>query len=315
MELLEQVKIQNNKILDSEDFNILAESCSPEVLALLVLYYKYRGLEEKSFSLLLSGIRKARDKWELYDLLVSLSIEARKTDQAVKELLITHTSFPENPKILSNLGKLYYTENKYEQAKGYLIRSAELDSTDGINLFYLALNRIALHQEQGSDHDNSIPDISEIQQELKRFKELNPELVMDDFRKGEELLSQGSYKNALEFFHKVIQRHMKDKTGFSRFHKLLISFYFEPEKLDLEEVKNQIDELEEKIKSSSLSLERLNHLGCLYLIFFVSLVKSADEQLQQILILDAEFKTASKSKSLLDIKKKEIYNLMETVKF
>lgn len=87
---------------------------------------------------------------------------------------------------------------------------------------------------------------------------------------------------------------------------------FEPEDFDLEELKKQIYELEKEIKKSS-SAEGSNHLGCSYLLFFLSLIESAIEQLRKSLLLDSEFDAAQKALDLLESKKNDIVSSVHTL--
>jgi hypothetical protein len=87
---------------------------------------------------------------------------------------------------------------------------------------------------------------------------------------------------------------------------------FEPEDFDLEELKKQIYELEKEIKKSS-SAEGSNHLGFSYLLFFISLIESAIEQLRKSLLLDSEFDAAQKALGLLESKKNEIISSVHTL--
>src|SRR4030042_2485013 len=87
---------------------------------------------------------------------------------------------------------------------------------------------------------------------------------------------------------------------------------FEPEDFDLEELKKQIYELEKEIKESS-SAEGSNHLGLSYLLFFISLIESAIEQLRKSLLLDSEFDAAQKALGLLESKKSEIISSVHTL--
>ena len=87
---------------------------------------------------------------------------------------------------------------------------------------------------------------------------------------------------------------------------------FEPEDLDLEELKKQIYELEKEIKKSS-SAEGFNQLGFSYLLFFISLIESAIEQLRKSLLLDSEFDAAQKALGLLESKKSEIISSVHTL--
>ncbi len=89
----------------------------------------------------------------------------------------------------------------------------------------------------------------------------------------------------------------------------------EPENFDPEELKKYIQDLEKK-SSLSISFEKeLNRLGCCYILFFINLVKSSEEQLQKALILDPEFKGALKTLDSLEKMKTEMLLLVDSLRF
>jgi len=315
MEILEQVKVTQRLEPGSKEFQDFIERYLPSVISLLALYFNYLGFPERGISLLVSALNKDSEEWELYDKLVFLAIKAEKPVEAEKKLSDAQALFPDNPQICGSSGKLYFMEKKFAQAKDFLEKSLKLNPEDGLNYLFLALSRLALFLEENRVNCADFPEASKTQEEVRKFKELNPELTGDDLLKGENLLAQASYSEAFEYFQKIVNSYSDSEIEFSSFHKTLFSFYFEPEKFDLEELKRQIYELEKELKHSSSSAQKLNHLGCFYLLFCMNLVNSAEEQLKKALILDPEFERAQKTSGLLERKKKEILSLIDTIKF
>lgn len=314
MENLEQIEIVERSELGSSEFQEIVKKHSPDFLYLLALFLNSQGSSERGISLLSTAMDVNPEEWELYDKLVFLSVKTGNQSQAENRLLKAQELFPDNSHILGSLGKLYFLENRFSQAKELLMKSIVLNSQEGINHFCLALCRLALFSEKGSEGETDSPDISKIKEELQRSKELNPELIEEDYLRGETLLAQGRYSEALEVFQECLNRHLDKKTEFTEFHKLLFRFQFEPEKFDLEDLKNHIYELEKGLRSFN-SKEKSNHLGILYLLFFIHLIKSSEEELKKALLLDPEFELAQKALEGLEGKKNEIFTSINALKF
>jgi len=314
MEILDQAKVKERLKPGSKEFQDLIAKYPLHIISLLALYFNFIGFPERGMSLLISALSKELKEWELYDKLVFLAIKAGKPAEAEKKLLEAQALFPDNPQVYGSLGKLYFLEKKFTPAKDLLGKSLKLNPEDGFSYLFLALSRLALFSEENRINCADFPEVSKTQEEVRKFKELNPELVADDFLEGENLLAQGNYTEAFEYFQENLNSYLNKKIELTRFHKLFFSFYFEPEGLDLEELKSYIYELERKLKYSSSSVEKFNHLGCSYLLFFINLVKSAEEQLRKALNLDPEFEAAQKSLGFLERKKKEILFLINSIK-
>jgi tetratricopeptide (TPR) repeat protein len=314
MESLEQIKIAERSGPGLSEFQELVKMHPPHLVYLFSLYLNSQGFSERGISLLASAMDIKPEEWELCDKLVFLSVKTGNQTQAENKLLKAQKLFPDNPYILGSLGKLYFLESRFSQAKELLEKSIELNSQEGINYFYLALCRLSFFSEKGLEGETNSPDSSKIREELLRSKELNPELIEEDYLKGESLLTQGKYSEALEAFGECLNRYLDKKTEFTEFHKLLFRFQFEPEKFDLDDLKNHIYELEKGSKSFP-SKERSNRLGILYLLFFFYLIKSSEEELKKALLLDPEFVLAQKALDGLEGKKNEIFPSINALKF
>jgi tetratricopeptide (TPR) repeat protein len=140
-------------------------------------------------------------------------------------------------------------------------------------------------------------------------------MIDDTLLKGEELLTQGNHSEAFKYLEKSLNSYLDREIEFSRFHKLFSSLYLESGESDLGELKEYIYELEKKLKISLPSVKMLNRLGCAYLLFFINLVKSGEEQLEKALSLDPEFEAASKALGFLKSKKKGMVALLDSLKF
>lgn len=315
MQNLDQIILKEKLKPGSNELKDLLENYSPSIISMLALNFNFEGFPEKGVSLLISVLAREPERWELYDKLVLLAIKAQSPACAERKLLEAQTLFPDNSQIWGSLGKLYFLERKYLQAEEYLEKSIKLKPEEGINHLFLALSRLALFSEEDRIDSAEFPEFIEIMKEIQQFKELNPEMIEDAILKGEELLRQSNHSEAFKYLERSLKGYLDKEMEFSRFHKLFSSFQLEPGGSSLEELKEYIYELEKKLKISLPSVEMLNRLGCAYLLFFLSLIKSGEEQLEKALSLDPEFEAASKALGFLKSKKKDIATLFDSLKF
>ncbi len=315
MQNLDQITLKEKLKPGSKELKDDLENYPPSIISLLALNFNYEGFPEKGVSLLISALTKEPEKWELYDKLVILAIGAKKPAYAEKALLEAQALFPDNSQICGSLGKLCFLQRKFLPAEEFLEKSIKLNPEDGVNHLFLALSRLALFSEEDRIDSTEFPEFLKIEREVQKFKELNPEMIDDTLLKGEELLTQGNHSEAFKYLEKSLNSYLDREIEFSRFHKLFSSLYLESGESDLEELKEYIYELEKKLKISLPSVKMLNRLGCAYLLFFINLVKSGEEQLEKALSLDPEFEAASKALGFLKSKKKDIATLFDSLKF
>jgi len=63
------------------------------------------------------------------------------------------------------------------------------------------------------------------------------------------------------------------------------------------------------------SEKELNYLGCCYILFFINLVKSSEEQLEKALVLDPEFEEAKEALRFLEKMKSKMLPLIDSLRF
>ncbi|HEX9912208.1 MAG TPA: hypothetical protein VGB01_03060 [candidate division Zixibacteria bacterium] len=315
MQNSDQMTLKEKLKPGSKELKIDLENYPPGIISLLALNFNSEGFPDKGVSFLISALTEEPERWELYDKLVILAVRAEKPAEAEKALLEAHALFPDNSQVCGSLGKLCFLQRKFLPAEEFLEKSIKLNPEDGVNHLFLALSRLALFSEEDRIDSAEFPEFLKIEREVQKFKELNPEMIDDALLKGEELLAQGNHSEAFKFLEKSLSNYLDKEMEFSRFHQLFCSLYLESGKSDLEELKKYIYELEKKLKISSPSAETLNHLGCAYLLFFINLIKSGEEQLEKALSLDPEFDAASKALDFLKHKKKGMAALLDSLKF
>jgi len=315
MQTAEQLKVEKKFEQETKDFRLLVEKYPLSIISSLALYFNSKGKPEKATNLLVSALEKWPEEPELCDQLVFLANKAGKPKEAEKKLLEAQTFFPENPLFCGSLGRHYFLEKNFTQAKDFLEKSIKLNPEDGVNHLFLALSRLKILCEQKGVNISELPELLQIDKEIQKSKELNPEIVTDDFLKGKELLAQNNYTEAFKYLGKSLNGYLNKKMEFTRFHQLFFSFYMEPEKFDLEDLKKYIQELEKKLSLSLSSEKELNYLGCCYILFFINLVKSSEEQLEKALVLDPEFEGAKEALRFLEKMKSEMLPLIDSLRF
>src|SRR3989337_430844 len=294
MPTVEQTKIDKELKQEKEDLQLL--------------------LEKYQLSMI-SALEKWPEEPELYEELVFFAIKSGKTAEAEKNLLEAQVLLPEAPFVYSSLGKLYFLKKALISARELLGKSIQLNPGDGVNLLFSALSSLAIQPEDKGINLSELPEIQQIEKDLQKLKELNPEVVTDDFLKGKELLAQNNYTEAFKYLEKSLNSYLNKKMEFTRFHQLFFSFYMEPEKFDLEDLKKYIRELEKKLSLSMPSEKEFNRLGCCYILFFINLVKSSEEQLEKALVLDPEFEGAKEALRFLNKMKSEMLPLIDSLRF
>ncbi len=311
----EQIRVDKGLKQEMDNLQLLVEKYQLSMISSLALYFNSAGTPEKGVDLLISALGKWPEEPELYEELVFLAIQSGKTAEAEKNLLEAQILLPEAPFVYSSLGKLYFLKREFTSAREQLGKSIQLNPEDGVNLLFSALTSLAILCEDERISLSELPEPQQIEKDLQKSKELNPEIVTDDFLKGKELLAQNKYKEAFKYLEKSLNSYLNKKIEFARFHQLFFSFYMEPEKFDLEELKKYIQELEKKLSLSLSSEKELNHLGCCYILFFINLVKSSEEQLEKALILDPEFEGAKKALGFLQKMRNDMLPLIDSLRF
>jgi len=315
MQTEEQLKVEKKFNQETKDSRLLVEKYPLSIISSLALYFNSKGTPEKAINLLVSALEKWPEEPELYDQLVFLANKAGKPKEAEEKLLEAQTFYPENPLVCGSLGKHYFLEKNFTSAKNLLEKSVMLNPEDGANHLFSALSSLAIQREDKGINLSELPELQQIEKDLQRSKELNPEIVTDDFLKGKELLTQNNYSEAFKYLEKSLNSYLNKKIEFTMFYQLFFSFYMEPEKFDLEKLKKFIQELEKKLSLSLSSEKELNHLGCCYILFFINLIKSSEEQLEKALILDPEFEGARKAMGFLEKMKTEMLPLIDSLRF
>jgi len=315
MSTVEQTKIEKGLKREIKDLQLLVEKYQLSMISALALYFNSAGKPEKGVDLLISALEKWPEEPELYEELVLLAIQSGETAEAEKNLLEAQILLPEAPFVYSSLGKLYFLKREFTSAREQLGKSIQLNPEDGVNLLFSALSSLAIQREDKGINLSELPEIQQIEKDLQKLKELNPEMVADDFLKGKELLAQNNYAEAFKYLEKSLNGYLNKKMEFTRFHQLFFSFYQEPEKFDLEDLKKYIQELEKKLSLSLSSEKELNYLGCCYILFFINLVKSSEEQLEKALVLDPEFQGAKEALKFLEKMKSEMLPLIDSLRF
>lgn len=311
MTIVEQTRVDKELKQEINDLWLLVQKYQPSMISALALYFNSVGRPEKGVDLLISALEKWPKEQELYEELVFLAIKSGKTAEAEKNLLEAQILLPEASFVFSSLGKLYFLKKEFASDRELLGRSMQLNSDDGISLFFSAMSNLATLCE---DQRMNLSELPQIEKDLQKSRELNPEIVTDDFLKGIELLGQNNYLEGFKYLEKCLQAYLGRKTEFTKFHQLFISFYMEPEKFDLEDLKKYILELEKKLSLSMSSEKEFNQLGCCYILFFINLVKSSEEQLEKALILDPEFKGVRKLLDFLEKMKTEMLLLIDSLR-
>ena len=315
MPTVEQTKIDKELKQEKEDLQLLLEKYQLSMISALALHFNSAGTPGKGVDLLISALEKWPEEPELYEELVFFAIKSGKTAEAEKNLLEAQVLLPEAPFVYSSLGKLYFLKKEFISARELLGKSIQLNPGDGVNLLFSALSSLAIQPEDKGINLSELPEIQQIEKDLQKLKELNPEVVTDDFLKGKELLAQNNYAEAFKYLEKSLNSYLNKKIDFTRFHQLFFSFYLEPEKFDLEDLKKYIQELEKKLILSLSSEKELNYLGCCYILFFINLVKSSEEQLEKALVLDPEFEGAKEALRFLKKMKSEMLPLIDSLRF
>jgi tetratricopeptide (TPR) repeat protein len=311
----DQITLKEKSKPGSKELKIDLENYPTGIISLLALNFNGEGFPDKGFSLLISALREEPDRWELYDKLVILAVRAEKQAEAEKALLEAHALFPDSFQVCGSLGKLFFLQGKFLPAGEFLEKSIKLNPEDGVSHLFLALSRLGLFSEEDRTDSAEFPELLKIEREVQKFKELNPEMIDDALLRGEELLTQGNHSEAFKFLEKNLSNYLDKEIKLARFHQLFCSLHLESGESDLEKLKEYIQELEKKLKISSPPAETLNHLGCAYLLFFINLIKSGEEQLEKALSLDPEFEAASKALDCLKHQKKGMVALLNSLKF
>ncbi|MCJ7457906.1 MAG: hypothetical protein MUP17_02815 [candidate division Zixibacteria bacterium] len=311
----EQIRIDKGLKQEMDNLQLLVEKYKLSMISTLALYFNSAGKPEKGVDLLISALEKWPEEPELYEELVLLAIKSGETAEAEKNLLEAQVLLPEAPFVYSSLGKLYFLKKEFISAREQLGKSIQLNPEDGVNLLFSALSSLAILCEDERINLSELPELPQIEKDLQKLKELNPETVTDDFLKGKELLAQNNYTEAFKYLGKSLNGYLNKKMEFTRFHQLFFSFYMEPEKFDLEDLKKYIQELEKKLSLSLSSEKELNYLGCCYILFFINLVKSSEEQLEKALVLDPEFEGAKEALRFLEKMKSEMLPLIDSLRF
>jgi len=312
---VEQTKIEKELKQEIKDLQLLVEKYQCSMISSLALYFNSEGTPEKGVDLLISALEKWPEEPELYEELVFLAVKSGKTAEAEKNLSEAQILLPEAPFVYSRLGKLYCLKKEFTPAREQLGKSIQLNPEDGVNLFFRALTCLAILCEDDRINLSELPELPQIEKDLQKLNELKPEIVTDDFLKGKELLAQNSYTEAFKYLEKSLNSYLNKKMEFTKFHQLFFSFYREPEKFDLEELKKYIQDLEKKSSLALSSEKELNHLGCCYVLFFINLVKSSEEQLEKALILDPEFEGAKKALGFLEKIRNDMLPLIDSLRF
>lgn len=315
MQTAEQLKVEKKFEQETKDFRLLVEKYPLSIISSLALYFNSKGKPEKATNLLVSALEKWPEEPELCDQLVFLANKAGKPKEAEKKLLEAQTFFPENPLFCGSLGRHYFLEKNFTQAKNLLEKSIQLNPEDGVNHLFLALSRLKILCEQKGVNISELPELLQIDKEIQKSKELSPEMVTDDFLKGQELLAQNNYPDAFKYLEKSLNSHLNKKTEFSRLQQLFFSFYFEPQEFDLQDLKKYIQELEKRLSLSLPSEKEFNHLGCSYILFFINLIQSSEEQLEKALVLDPEFEGAKKARGFLQKMRNGMLPLIDSLRF
>ena len=311
----EQIRVDKGLKQGMDNLQLLVEKYQLSMISALALYFNSEGTPEKGVDLLISALGKWPEEPELYEELVLLAIKSGETAEAEKNLLEAQILLPEAPFVYSSLGKLYFLKREFTSAREQLGKSIQLNPEDGVNLLFSALSSLAILCEDERINLSELPEIQQIEKDLQKLKELNPEIVTDDLLKGKELLAQNNYTEAFKYLGKSLNGYLNKKMEFTRFHQLFFSFYMEPEKFDLEDLKKYIQELEKKLSLSMSSEKEFNRLGCCYILFFINLVKSSEEQLEKALVLDPEFEEAKKALGFLQKMRNDMLPLIDSLRF
>ncbi|HVP35679.1 MAG TPA: hypothetical protein VMT04_01655 [Terriglobales bacterium] len=315
MPVIEQTKAVKESKPEIDDLKLLIGKYQLSMISSFTRYFDSAGKPDQGVDLLISALEKWPEEPELYEELVFLAGKSGKMAEAEKNLLDAQILLPEAPFVYSSLGKLYFLKKEFSSAREQLKKSIQLNPEDGVSLLFSALSCLANQREDKGTNLSESTEIQQLGKDLQKLNELNPELVTDDFLKGKELLSQNNYAEAFKYLEKGLNSYLNRKMEFSKFHQLFFSFHLEPEKFDLEDLKKYIQELEKKLSLSVPSEKDLNQLGCCYLLFFIKLVQSSEEQLEKALSLDPEFEGAKKAVALLEKMKTEMFTLINSLRF
>ncbi len=315
MPTAEQTRTDKGLKQEMDDLQRLVKKYQLNLILSFALYFDSGGKADKGVDLLTSALQKWPEEPELYEELVFLAARSGKIAVAEKNLQEAQILLPDAPFVHSSLGKLYFLKGEFVSAREKLGKSLQLNPEDGVNLLFSAINNLAILCQEERMNLSELPEVPQIEKDLQKSKELNPDIATDDFLEGKELLAQSNYAEAFKYLEKSLKCYLNKKLEFTRFHQLFFSFYMEPENFDPEELKKYIQDLEKK-SSLSISFEKeLNRLGCCYILFFINLVKSSEEQLQKALILDPEFKGALKTLDSLEKMKTEMLLLVDSLRF
>jgi tetratricopeptide (TPR) repeat protein len=315
MPAIEQTRVDKELKPELNDFQLLVQRYQLSMISALASYFDSAGTPEKGVDLMISALEKWPEEPELYEKLVFLASKAGKTAEAEKNLLKAQILLSETPFVYSSLGKLYFLKREFSSAREQLGKSIQLNPEDGVNLFFSALSGLAILCEDKRTKVSELPEIQQIEKDLQKLIEFKPEMATDDFFKGKELLAQNNYTEAFEHLEKSLNSYLNNNAEFTRFHQFFFSFYMEPEKFDLDDLKKYIQELEKKLSLSMSSEKEFNQLGCCYILFFLNLVKSSEEQLERALILDSEFEGTRKAMVFLEKMKTEMLPLIDSLRF
>ena len=197
MATVEQTKIEKELKPEIKDLQSLMEKYQLSMISSLALYFNSAGKPEKGVDLLISALEKWPEEPELYEELVFLASKSGKTAEAEKNLLEAQILLPEAPFVYSSLGKLYFLKKEFISARELLRKSTQLNPEDGVNLPFSALNSLAILCEDERINSSELPELPQIEKDLQKSKELNPEIVTDDFLKGKELLAKTTARRLL----------------------------------------------------------------------------------------------------------------------
>lgn len=315
MQATEQTRVEKELEPQLENLQLLVKKYQPGIISALARYLNFAGTPEKAVELLTLALDQWPEEEELYEQLAFLAFQSGRTSDVEKNLQEAQVLLGEAPFVYSSLGKLCFLKKEFGLARELLGKSLQLNPGDGVSLFFSALASLAvLCQEERADL-SKLPELRSAEKELQRAKELSPEMATDDFLEGLELLSQNNYAEACKYLQKSLSAYLKRKLEFTGFHQLFFSFYLEPEKFDLKDLKEYIQEQQRKLSLPMSSEKEFNQLGCCYVLFFISLVRSSEEQLEKALILDPDFEGARKTLDLLEKIRNQMLSLIDSLRF
>jgi len=250
-----------------------------------------------------------------YEKMVWIAYRAEKLDQAKELIQSALSSDSENLMLWRSSGLIHLLKEDYPLAIKNFQRSLKLNVNQKTTHFLLGYSFSGLLEQNKGQFDSESELLSSAQDEFQKASGM-PLLKEDsDFKEGMKLLNEKSLSESLGKMELVLKRLKDLQIEPPIFSNLALSFLSDEKKVDQNQVRAVINELEKRSEQGKEYPEINNHLGLCFLIFWRNLFLEAQNHLSLAVKKDAKFQKAKTNLIFLESSEKKISALIRELKF